>query len=132
MFAKIDLVFKIVGENSDSITLRSREDDKEFTISKGSPIHKTLKRSFTLNEEINMITSTEMCGIIDEISRNDLFYAEFKKKENGENRMIHCRKIGYLPDGRVKVIDLELKEFRTFYKRDVINVSCYGKSYQVK
>jgi len=132
MFAKLDLVFQIIKEDNNSITLRSREDEKDVVVSKGSPMYKTLKRSLVENEEINMITKTEMCGVIDEISRNDLFYAEFKKKENGENRIIHCKKIGYLPDGRVKVIDLELKEFRTFYKRDVINVSCYGKSYQVK
>ena len=132
MFVKIELAFQIVEENDEMIALFSREDEKRVEIKKTSPLYKSLIRSKNTTSNLELITSTEMCGVIDEIPRNDLFYAEFTKREDGSKRIIHCKKVKYLPDGRVQVIDLELKEPRTFYKRDVIHISHRNKSYQVK
>lgn len=132
MFAKINLAFQIVVESNTEITLFSREDEKEFTIQKSSPIYSSLIRSKLDDLTTILVTKTEMCGVVDEIPRNDLFYAEFTKKEDGSKRIIHCQKIKYLADGRVQVIDLELKELRTFYKRDVLHVSHRNKSYAIK
>lgn len=132
MFAKIELVFQVVSETETELTLFSREDCKEVVIRKDSPIYKTITRSKNTSSEITMVTSTEMCGIVDEIPRNDLFYAEFTKREDGSKRTIHCKKVKYLPDGRVQVIDVENQGIRTFYKKDVLHISHKQNSYQVK
>ena len=129
MFAKINLAFLIVTEDDKEITLFSREDEKQFTIQKSSPLYKTIRRSKQIDDlvEETKVSKTEICQVIDDIPKYQLFYAEFTK-ESEEGRLIHCTKIKSLPDGRVMVYDLELNQYRTFYKSKVSFVSHNNKT----
>jgi len=131
MFAKINLAFLIVVEDDKEITLFSREDEKQFTIQKSSPLYKTITRSKDedLNEE-SKVNKIEICEIIDNIPKYQLFYAEFTK-ESEEGRCIHCSKVKTMADGRVMVYDLELNQYRTFYKSKVSFVSYNNKTFKV-